>query len=380
MLNFFCPISYSKEFKKIFSIKKFPIFMGASKKSHNYEYESLNWWINKKSGNIQIYPKVSLDKLYFKSHGSGTVGKTWKDHHKLFFQLANKYLKGNICEIGGGNNSILNKIKNFSKIKKFYSFDKNLQLKKKNKKITIIKKFFNTKYFKFNENCKIDLVLHSHTFEHLYNPNKFLNDVKSILSKNGKHIFTMPNMKPMIQKGYANAMNFEHPFYYDEKLVDCLLIKNNFEIIKKQLFKKDHSIMYVTKLNNSLPKSHKYKFKIYSEYKKNLKLFEGMFNFWKKDIKKINKLTKKYKNIFIFGAHIFSQMMIFNGIKKKNIIGILDNDKEKANKFLYGTNLKINKPLILKTIDKPCVILRAGSYNKEIKKQLLEINNSVIIV
>ena len=75
--------------------------------------------------------------------------------------------------------------------------------------------------------------------------------------------------------------------------------------------------MYVTKLNNSLPKSHKYKFKIYSEYKKNLKLFEGMFNFWKKDIKKINKLTKKYKNIFIFGAHIFSQMMIFNGIKKK---------------------------------------------------------------
>jgi len=109
MLNFFCPISYSKEFKKIFSIKKFPIFMGASKKSHNYEYESLNWWINKKSGNIQIYPKVSLDKLYFKSHGSGTVGKTWKDHHKLFFQLANKYLKGNICEIGGGNNSILNK-------------------------------------------------------------------------------------------------------------------------------------------------------------------------------------------------------------------------------------------------------------------------------
>ena len=73
-------------------------------------------------------------------------------------------------------------------------------------------------------------------------------------------------------------------------------------------------------------------------------------------------------------------MMIFNGLKKKNIIGILDNDKEKANKFLYGTNLKINKPLILKTIDKPCVILRAGSYNKEIKKQLLEINNSVIIV
>jgi hypothetical protein len=73
-------------------------------------------------------------------------------------------------------------------------------------------------------------------------------------------------------------------------------------------------------------------------------------------------------------------MMIFNGLDKKNIIGILDNDKNKINKFLYGTKLKINKPSILKKIDKPCVILRAGSYNKEIKKQLLGINNSTIIV
>ena len=354
--------------------------MGASKKAYNYEFENLNWWINKKSGNVQIYPKVKLDKLYFKSHGSGTVGKTWNDHHKLFFQIANKYLKGNICEIGGGNNSILNKIKNFSKIKNFYSFDKNLQLKNNNKKIIKIKKFFDAQYFNSHKNCKIDLVLHSHTFEHLYNPNQFLNDVKSILSKNGKHIFTMPNMKPMIKKGYANAMNFEHPFYYDEKLVDCLLIQNNFEIVEKQFFKKDHSIMYVTKLNYSLSKSKKNKFKIYSEYKKNLSLFEGMFNFWRKDIKQINKLTKKNKNILIFGAHIFSQMMIFNGLDKKNIIGILDNDKNKIDKFLYGTKLKINKPSILKKIDKPCVILRAGSYNKEIKKQLLGINNSTIIV
>ncbi len=380
MLNFFCPISYSKKFQKIFSIKKFPIFMGASKSSDNYEYENLNWWINKKSGNIQIYPKVSLKKLYFKSHGSGTVGKTWNDHHELFFQLANKYLKGNICEIGGGNNSILNKIKNFSKIKKFYSFDRNLHLKKSNKKVIKIKKFFDKNFFKLNKNHKVDLVLHSHTFEHLYNPSQFLKDVSSILSKNGKHVFTMPNMKPMIKKGYANAMNFEHPFYYDEKLVDSLLLKNNFEIIRKQLFKKDHSIMYVTKLNSFSTKSDKSKLKTYSEYKKNLKLFEGMFNFWKRDVKQINKLTKKYKSIFIFGAHIFSQMMIFNGLNKRNIIGILDNDKEKANKFLYGTNLKINKPSILKKIDKPCVILRAGSYNKEIKKQLLEINNDVIIV
>ena len=35
----------------------------------------------------------------------------------------------------------------------------------------------------------------------------------------------MPNMKVMIEKGYANAMNFEHPYYYDENLVDNLHVE-----------------------------------------------------------------------------------------------------------------------------------------------------------
>ena len=380
MNNFFCPITYSKEFDKIYSIKKFPIFMGVSKNNKNYFFEDLNWYINKKSGNVQIYPKVSLDKLYFRSHGSGTIGKTWKDHHDMFFKLVKKYLKGNICEIGGGENSIVKKIKSFSKINKIYCFDRNIKFNKKIKKIKKIKNFFDNSFFQ-KKNISIDLLVHSHTFEHMYDPNKFLSDVKLILSKNGKHIFTMPNMKPMIKRHYANAMNFEHPFYYDEKLIDSLLIKNNFKIIKKKLFKKDHSIMYLTKLDHSVKNiNNESTIKHYSEYKENLKIFNKMFNFWKRDIVKINKLKKKYQNVFIFGAHIFSQMMLFNGLDKGNIVGILDNDKLKINKFLYGTKLKIFNPIKLKEINQPCVILRAGSYNKEIQSQLLQINKKIIII
>ena len=380
MTKLFCPITYSQKFRKIYSIKQFPIFMGVSKNIKNYNFKNLNWWINTESGNIQIHPKVSLDKLYYKSHGSGTVGKTWKDHHELFFKLVKKYLKGNICEIGGGNNSISNKIKNYSKIINFYCFDKNLQLKKKNQKIKKVTKFFNRNFFKDKNTFQADLVIHSHTFEHLYDPNKFLQDVKSILSKNGKHIFTMPNMQPMIKKGYANAMNFEHPFYYDEKLVDCLLLKNDFKIIKKKLFKEDHSIMYVTKIDDSYNTNQNKKLNNYQQYHKNFKLFKKTFELWKKEIIKINKIVKKYNNVFLFGAHVFSQLQIFNGLNKKKIMGILDNDKNKINNFLYGTNLKVYNPIILKKITQPCVILRAGSYNQEIKKKLLEINKNTLII
>ena len=99
-------------------------------------------------------------------------------------------MKGNICEIGGGNNSILNKISNFSKIKFFFSFDKNLNIKIKNSKIKKIKDFFDSKYFQKQKNhIKIDLLVHSHTFEHLYDPNKFLCEVGLLPIKWQTHFY-----------------------------------------------------------------------------------------------------------------------------------------------------------------------------------------------
>ena len=105
-----------------------------------------------------------------------------------------------------------------------------------------------------------------------------------------------------------------------------------------------------------------------------------MFNFWKDDINKINKSIKNSSNVFIFGAHIFSQLMLFNGLNKKKIDGILDNDPHKINNFLYGTKLKIYSPIVLQGKINPHVILRAGSYNSEIKKQILQINPKAVIV
>ena len=82
---------------------------------------------------------------------------------------------------------------------------------------------------------------------------------------------------------------------------------------------------------------------------------------------KINKiLNNKNNNIYLFGAHIFSQMLIFNGLNIKNVSNILDNDPDKQGEYLYSTSLKVASPMILKNILRPLVILRAGEYNKEI--------------
>ena len=61
--------------------------MGVVKKNKGYEYKNMNFYINKDSGTVQIFPRIPLKKLYSKSHYSGTTGKLWKRHHKNFFDF-----------------------------------------------------------------------------------------------------------------------------------------------------------------------------------------------------------------------------------------------------------------------------------------------------
>ncbi len=141
---------------------------------------------------------------------------------------------------------------------------------------------------------------------------------------------------------------------------------------------KDHSIFYST-INTK--KINKVKNKFKNEYIKNSELFKNYFNYFKQISRKLNlKINKSNKPVYLFGAHIFSQFLINFGLNQKKIIFILDNDKIKQHKRLYGTNLIVKSPEILKKIKKPMVILKAGVYNSEIKKQLKEINHSVSII
>ncbi len=264
-----CPITNSRKFSNIFSVKKFPIYMGVVEKKYKPEFKNLNFKINKKSGTVQIYPRVPLKKLYFKPHGSGKIGKVWSDHHKEFFYFTKKYLKNKILEIGGGHNSISNmfdNLKNNNDID-LISFDPNGK-KLKNLNHKLIKDFFNLRNIKkYKIKSDINLIIHSHLIEHIYSPRQFLLKINSLLSKNGHHVFSVPNLKNMIQKGYANAMNFEHPFFLDEKMLDFLLNQNGFKVIKKKYFKSSHSIFYLTK------KSIKKRKKLFSYHSTNKKIF-----------------------------------------------------------------------------------------------------------
>jgi hypothetical protein len=83
--------------------------------------------------------------------------------------------------------------------------------------------------------------------------------------------------------------------------------------------------------------------------------------------------------IYLFGASYNTQFLLAFGLSEYKIVGILDNCKEKQGKYLYGYDLQIFDPAVVK--DKNCVVVvKNGYYSKEIIEQLYVINPLLIIV
>ena len=366
-----CPITKNSSMELLYSFKKFPLHMGCVKTPRKKDVlVDMSWFIEKRYGIIQLNPLIPLKKLYEKSHGSGTVGKLWDLHHKNFAKFISGFKLKKLIEIGAGHGQL---IKNYLKIvpdSNWTVIEPNPKIKK-DKRIKIHKSLFDEN-FKIEK--KIDGIIHSHVIEHLYHPLSLLKNTHKKIDSNTLHIFSVPNLEIMLKKKYTNALNFEHTIFLNENLIDELLELTGFKIIKKKYFKNDHSIFYAAKK----VKPHKKNLSKY--YNINKKLYNNYINFHLKLVKNINKkILNANSDVYLFGAHVFSQYLINFGLNTSSIKCILDNDIKKQNKRLYGTNLKVSSPKILKKIKRGIVILRSGVYNNEIKKDILEnINKNII--
>ena len=370
----FCVISGNKNLEKLPSTPAFPYFMGCVEQKEEEDiFVEMNWGIDKETGLIQLTKLIPLDILYKNSHGSGSIGKIWESHHIAFASFIGTFSPNFVLEVGGAHGILAMEYEKINKIP--WTIIEPNPHPIINCNATFIKGFFDENFVM--DNC-VDTLVHSHVFEHIYYPNDFISHISKFLKEGQNLIFSIPNLEVMLKKKFTNCLNFEHTVFLTEPYIDYLLAKHNFEIIKKEYFLEDHSIFYMCKKNTTiiecnLPKNlYDYNKNIYINY---ISYYYDLINELNK---KIDIYSKKH-SIFLFGAHIFSQFLIVCGLKTDNIKFILDNDEDKQNKRLYGSDMHVKSPKILKKFDKPIVILKAGVYNNEIKNQVLsKINNDVI--
>lgn len=360
-----CLLKQKNDIDELFCFNEFPIYMGCVETDVSDDiFLDMRWGVSNHTGLVQLMELIPLDILYSKHHNPGTTGKTWEDHHFKFSELIKTTQFKNLLEIGGATGTLFKHFLNTDENFDWNVLEPSGVFNIKDYRVSVIKDYFEN----FSPSTKYDVVVHSHVLEHVYDPMSFIKKVRDVLVDGGYQYISIPNMRYWLSKGYTNALMFEHTYYIDEYVLEFILNNNGFVVDEKVI--DEHSIMIKARKINKIIEcdwNFEYSKKIFENYYKKLQL----------DVEDVI-LKVKEKSVYLFGAHIFSQMFIKMGLDENKIISILDNNSEKQGKRLYGTKLMVNSPKILKDVESPIAIVRAGAYTKEIISDIIDINPSVV--
>jgi len=374
-----CILTNDNTLEPLYTLPNFPVSMSCVPLDfHEYKYIDMIFEICKNTGMIQLKHIPDINDIYITPHNT-SYGKIWDQLYDKFIYVIHEFLitESNITllEIGGGFLKLASKLlQNNNKITKYIVYEKNMSTKYINdERISIIDEYFvNTTQI----TSEIDVVIHSHVLEHVWNPCEFIEAISRHMKNNKYHFFIVPNLQETFKNKYTNAINFEHNFFITEPYIDIILHNNNFDIIKKEYYL-DHSIIYITKYIEREKQKQNFP-NMYNEY---YSMALSYYNYHIDLIAVINnKISVFDGDIYLYGAHIFSQFLISFGLDTSKIKGILDNSEEKKSKKLYGTELIVYSPNIISNTTNVCVILKAASYQREITEQLLNVNENIVII
>lgn len=367
-----CVLTGEKDLEHLYTFSHFPVYMGCSDAPAEQDiFTDMTWTISKGTGCIQLNPLLPLDVLYASPHQSGQIGAVWMEHHNAFASFVGGFSPTSILEIGGGHGMLSTLYSRSHANIPWTILEPNPQPVKECP-ARYIRGFLDKNFI---PDQPYDAVVHSHFLEHTYEPAEMMELMTQVVQKNGHLIFSLPNLQVMLQRKYTNCLNFEHTAYLTETAVEYLLAKNGLEIIRKEYFKKDHSIFYAAHKTKgctpSLPCAN--------HYLTNKRDFTAYIEFHKEMIERLNQeIEEAVVPVYLFGAHVFSQYLLAFGLNHEKIVRILDNDPLKQGRRLYGTNLLVNSPQCLKGESAGKIILCAGVYNQEIQADILNNINSAI--
>ena len=173
------------------SLQHFPVFMGSVQ--HNKEedlFAEMSWSISLDSGLIQLEKLLPLDVLYQSQTTTSAVGPLWIEHHKAFAEFIEKYASIGVLEIGGAHGILAKEYQKFCRIQ--WTILEPNPSPVPGCDAHFIKGFFDDK-FTFSE--PFDTIVHSHVFEHIYEPDEFMRHLSGFIDS-GKHlVFSLPNLQ-----------------------------------------------------------------------------------------------------------------------------------------------------------------------------------------
>jgi hypothetical protein len=217
-------------------------------------------------------------------------------------------------------------------------------------------------------------IVHSHTLEHVNDPVKFMSEITLSQKIGDKQIISVPNMDLMLERVDLNFLNFEHNYFIPERLLTSLFKACGYQVNEVFDFQ-NHSKFYALEKISDLVSLEDFFYQDYVDLPKFYRYFASI----EKYVTEINQILELSQiPTYIFGAHVFTQMLIGFGLKEDLISGCIDNSQNKQAKRLYGTSLIVCSPEVMFEKNRTVNIIGAlANYTSEIEKDLSRWKNQI---
>ena len=346
-----------------------PVYMGCVREEipiQSDKFWPMTWGI-KEDSTFGVMNPPPLSEIYLHQHNE-LVGTTWVRHLEEFSKFVSENALGNVLEIGSGHGLLAGKV--YSRENKVTQWDKiePNPLNETSEFGSFIQGFFPNPAISPKSYSS---VVHSHVLEHTVSPFNFLSDCAEALVEGGRIVASWPNMEKMAENKDLNLLMFEHLTFLPLPEVMAMAEALNLNIVNVKSFE-DHSIFICLERTKKLGNSEKYISVVDSSVIK--AICSEYSDFITHTVKEFNSfINKATDKVWIFGAHIFTQYLIANGLEIAHLAGILDNSQDKQGKRLYGTSLKVCAVSELQESGPLRILLPMGYYEKEILDQLKDV-------
>ena len=305
---------------------------------------------------VQLNTNFNLNYLYGPDYGYRTgINKTMREHMKKIQKKMSKKAKlkkgDYVLDIASNDATLLN-LYNRNILK--FGIDPlvNKYAKYYNKINYKVSDFFSAKKVKSKTSRKFKIITALSVFYDVNDPNKFLQDVYSILDDNGILLLEHADLLSIIKLKMFDTICHEHLYYYSTENIINMTSNNNLKVfdLKKnninggstQYFickKKANFIVNYNVINKILYEEKKNKLK---EKKTFIKFFNEINIIKSKLLKKLNLIISKNKIIHGYGASTNGNVLLqYFGIDSKYLNYIADRNPKKFNNYTPGTKIKI---------------------------------------
>ena len=356
-----CAICNSDSFQHIYTLADYPITPSSSRLDMTTdEFQDCTFIECMVCGCVQLKTLIDPVKLYQNFNKMIDTTPTWKEHHRLFsiFVLENN-THNTILEIGGSSGPLY---KLLSDTGINYIIMDIADSEKRPTEVQFIQG--NCENFDFTGYKSVVL---SHTFEHLYFPRKF---VENLCKASVESVFiSIPNVDHLYESENISILHNEHTFYIGNNEIQYLFSHFGYSCVKSYNFR-THSLFYhFVRDNNTV------------HYALNLNIERGnhmreIFIKYETRMKDIDISTPCF---ICPGAHYGQKIYYYLRRFSNHIQGFIDNDPLKQGRRVYGTPSYVYSPDILAKYKGTtiCLILYAGPYTEELKRQLDMIHPSI---